>query len=926
MNAFLRQSIWGRRLIAGLATLVLVAVGSGLQNNILKVDANPDVLLISHLAIPFGTVFPGEILDETYTVTLDLSVDDDIYQTEIQPLEGVLNLCPFLEIIPIDNPDEGDAFASSTLTRPGDTVDSWQVRLTVPGIEGHIAQDHDGGIVVEGGDYGCKIIITTDREPGEPTLDLQKSAEYDAATGEITYTIDWTVGGEGTIEDLTITDQVPAGTAFISADNGGVHNLVTNVVTWNLGDIVAPDSGSVEMVVDSFFDVFYDAVLDYQPGASAGGEIRVLDATTDSPVPPDLEGAVFPVLDLLDLSAIDGAFVNTVFVGDFGAGVEGKTVDDEARTFVAMGDGGEATVGHSNGMYLGNGAGDDFILYETPGGRDPSCVSVTALDDTVYPLAANPACENEQAFKFQDTGDADAFGVALNLDSLGVPAGTQIKSVTVYDIEDGHILGTTGSPGYDLDALTPADCLIENSATAVGTFGQGEISATATADVEVETAICEPEVPPRVLFEKSGEYDAISGEITFTINYDVAGVGTLHDVVIEDTIPFGTTYLSSNPLAILGPGGVLTWDLGDLVAPTSSSVEFTVQSFFDVFFDDVLDYQPGVSAESTIRVQDATINSPVPPDIEGAPFPITVIDLSFKDAVFVNTSFFGDFGSGDEFKTVDDEAQTFVSMGDGGSITLDVTGLSNGAGDDVVIFETPNVGGRDPACVSVEALDATIYPLAPSAACGGLNAFKFQDVGAATEAGVPVNLDSLGVPADEAIIEMTIYDLLDGHILGTTGSPGFDFDTVGQVGEFCEVENTAFFSSPDLEQDLEASTIVSNPLCLNGTEENGDGNGDLQLQTLGSTGGSGGGGGGGIADPNLNTPNNGDGGSVLGEGTSASNGSSPGNGAGAGNPPTVAGATELPRTGITISVLLILLGLVTFLSLRARAKQSPARN
>src|SRR3989344_6088253 len=39
-----------------------------------------------------------------------------------------------------------------------------------------------------------------------------------------------------------------------------------------------------------------------------------------------------------------------------------------------------------------------------------------------------------------------------------------------------------------------------------------------------------------------------------------------------------------------------------------------------------------------------------------------------------------------------------------------------------------------------------------------------------------------------------------------------------------------------------------------------------------------------------------------------------------------AGATELPRTGITISVLLILLGLVTFLSLRARAKQSPARN
>ena len=900
-------------------TLVLVAVGSGLQSNILKVDANPDVLLISHTAIPFGTVFPGEIFDETYTVTLDLSVDDDIYQTEVQPLEGVLDLCPFLEIIPIDNPDEGDAFASSTLTRPGDTVDSWQVRLTVPGIEGHIAQDHDGGIVVEGGDYGCKIIITTDREPGEPTLVLEKTAEYDVSTGEVTYTIDWTVGGGGTIEDLTITDQVPAGTSFVSADNGGVYNPVTNVVTWALGDKTAPDSGSVEMVVDSFFDVFYDAVLDYQPGLSAGGEIRVLDATINSPVLPDLEGNT-PVFDLLDLSAIDGAFVNTVFNGNFGAGPEDKTVDDEARTFVAMGDGGEATVGHSNGMYLGNGAGDDFILYETPGGRDPSCVSVIALDDTVYPLAPNPACENEQAFKFQDTGDTDAFGVAINLDSLGVPALTQIKSVTVYDISDGHILGTTGSPGYDLDALTPADCLIENSATATGTFGQNEISATATADIEVETAICESEEPPRVLFEKSGEYDAVSGEITFTINYEVAGVGTLHDVVIEDTVPFGTTYLSSNPLAILGPGGVLAWNLGDLVAPTSGSVEFTVQTFFDTFFDDVLDYQPGVSAESTIRVLDATDDSPVPPDLEGAPFPVTVVDLSFKDAAFANTSFFGDFGSGDEFKTVDDEAQTFVAMGDGGRITLDATGLSNGAGDDVVIFETPNVGGRDPACVSVKAADLTVYPVAPSAACGELNAFKFQDVGAATEAGVPLNLDSLGVPADTEIIEMTIYDLLDGHILGATGSPGFDLDTVGQVGEFCEVENTAFLSSPDLEQDLDASVIVSNPLCIDGTDENGGG--ETELRTLGSTGG----GGGGIADPGLNTPNNGDGGSVLGEGTSASNGSSPGNGAGAENPPTVAGATELPRTGIGVSGLLVLLGLVVYLSLRARAKQSPARN
>src|SRR3990167_10615066 len=62
LRALTTGRVWAKRAVAGLATLVLVAVGSGLQSNILKVDASPDVLLVSHTAIPFGTVFPGEIL------------------------------------------------------------------------------------------------------------------------------------------------------------------------------------------------------------------------------------------------------------------------------------------------------------------------------------------------------------------------------------------------------------------------------------------------------------------------------------------------------------------------------------------------------------------------------------------------------------------------------------------------------------------------------------------------------------------------------------------------------------------------------------------------------------------------------------------------------------------------------------------------
>lgn len=486
MQFFNRQSSFVKKIILTAMTAVLILSGSVLQSRILKVEASPDVLLVSHTAIPFGTVFPGEVLDETYTVSLDTSVDDDEYQTALEPLEGVLDLCPFLEVIAIDDPDEGDTFAAALLARPGDEIDSWQVRLTVPGIEGQIAQDHDGDIVVTGGDYGCKIIITTDTEAG-PRLAIEKSGVFNEVNNHIVYTIDWEITGEGLIEDVFITDELPFGTLFVAATPPGTYSTTTDSVTWELGDIVAPDAGSVSFEVDSFFDVFYDDVLNFLPGSSAPGAIRVLDATIDSPVPPDLEGAAFPVIGVPDLSDTDGKFVNTLFAGDFGAGIETKTVDDEAQTFVALGDGGKIVIDTTAGTPLVNSVGTDFVLFETPntGGKDPACVSATAVDDTVYPLGVSAACGGAKEFKFQATGDAPGSGVPINLDSLGVPADTAIKSITIHDIFDGHALGSTGSSGYDLDAIIGRSpvCEIDNTAT---------ISATGFDPVESSFTVFVP--------------------------------------------------------------------------------------------------------------------------------------------------------------------------------------------------------------------------------------------------------------------------------------------------------------------------------------------------------------------------------------------------------------------------------------------------
>ncbi len=147
--------------------LSLIMAGSIWQQRILQVQAAVQVLLVSHTAIPFGTVFPGENLSETYNVQLDTSANSAIYNTTLEPVEGKLNLCPFLQLTPIDAPNEGDTIAASNLTKITDVLDKWQVGFSAPAIAGHVSQDHEGKITVEAGDYECKIIVITQDQKDE---------------------------------------------------------------------------------------------------------------------------------------------------------------------------------------------------------------------------------------------------------------------------------------------------------------------------------------------------------------------------------------------------------------------------------------------------------------------------------------------------------------------------------------------------------------------------------------------------------------------------------------------------------------------------------------------------------------------------------------------------------------------------------------
>src|SRR5205823_2044325 len=72
------------------------------------------------------------------------------------------------------------------------------------------------------------------------------SADPVTAGNNLTYTMTVTNNGPSVARNVQVTDPVPAGTTYVSSDNGGLNNSGT--ITWNLGDL-APGPTAVHMTV-----------------------------------------------------------------------------------------------------------------------------------------------------------------------------------------------------------------------------------------------------------------------------------------------------------------------------------------------------------------------------------------------------------------------------------------------------------------------------------------------------------------------------------------------------------------------------------------------------------------------------------------------------------------------------------------------------
>jgi cysteine-rich repeat protein len=173
--------------IKAISLLIFFMALSGLYTFQTQKDVFSESLpiVVNQFHLEFGNVFPGQEAQKTFTVSYS-GVGNGKYTIEkkykpkpnaIVPCgySGTISdycqehhddlvrcyryLCPFIDVSSKEG--EGDVMTGASVSAT-DLTDIWTVFLKTPAITGKVAQDYNGSIVSESGDYGCDLSFNVD--------------------------------------------------------------------------------------------------------------------------------------------------------------------------------------------------------------------------------------------------------------------------------------------------------------------------------------------------------------------------------------------------------------------------------------------------------------------------------------------------------------------------------------------------------------------------------------------------------------------------------------------------------------------------------------------------------------------------------------------------------------------------------------------
>ncbi|OGY45368.1 MAG: hypothetical protein A2744_02860 [Candidatus Buchananbacteria bacterium RIFCSPHIGHO2_01_FULL_44_11] len=260
MSEFFRKNTKPLAWITAGVALSLFAVI--FQGHLIAVYADLLPISVSEDHLGFGTVFPGEQQQGNFLVSYTGEGETIPYSLLLKrkplppehpdyPNGGDPNLpgyyrdlCPHLDLISQEG--EGDLTSNATVD-PEDLSDNWLVNLAVPAIDGYVAQEHDGGIVISNGEYGCDISVSIDLVC-DPVQELVGNGSFELPL--VTHATKWDIFPSGTTNLNWLVNWHSTQTVFSGQNRPVVANLEMHQTGVAPGWAAAAGNQYVEMDTD----------------------------------------------------------------------------------------------------------------------------------------------------------------------------------------------------------------------------------------------------------------------------------------------------------------------------------------------------------------------------------------------------------------------------------------------------------------------------------------------------------------------------------------------------------------------------------------------------------------------------------------------------------------------------------------------------
>jgi uncharacterized repeat protein (TIGR01451 family) len=385
------------------------------------------------------------------------------------------------------------------------------------------------------------------------------------------------------------------------------------VVTWSIGTLASAGSGSVQLVVKvasplangtTITNATY-SIDSAQTTPVAGAALTtavssapVLALTlTDSPDPVAAGANITYTLSYSNtgnmnatgLVLSDTLPANTTYVSSTGSGaLSSGTVTWSVASLNAGASGSVQLVAKvasplASGTTITNDTSSIDSAQTTPVGGAPVTTGVTSapaptLSVTDAPDPVPAGGNITYTLTYGNNGTMDATGVVIsdtvpaNTTFVSATAGGALSSSTVTWTLGNLAVGATGSVQMTVQVANPLanGTVINHSGASIDTAQTNPVNAAA-----VTTTVTSA---PILSLSASDSPDPVQAgaNLTYTLSYGNSGNATGTSVVLSDTLPANTTFVSATGGGTLA-SGVVTWSIGTLASAGSGSVQLVVK-------------------------------------------------------------------------------------------------------------------------------------------------------------------------------------------------------------------------------------------------------------------------------------------------------------------------------------------------------------